>query len=417
MRHLLRAKLEELLLLWLFPITFVGDLLNKAILTEVLPGGAQLVYGVSPSFVIRMALAACLFVVLYPYIARSMGEFLFFCCVVLLCGVWGSVSVMDTPDFSVLAQFKHGFKPVFFVFMGIVFSCVSASRLERVAGVMEWVMVINSVMALLGVVFDIRLFSAYEYAKIEYRVGFTGAIPAPNEATFFYMAGLALSYFRAFVIGRRGSIVKFLVILASAVFAGTKGLYAFVFALGAYHFLRSLVFVGFWLRVLVAGVLFGVGVGIVVAVFNPEGVARFVETNMSFARYWLEHIDWVTFLLSGRNLKLEWIWRELQGEWSWFNYLIGGANLNRHSAEMDWIDPFLAFGIIGGVMLLVFMRSYVLNFPLMYPFNAFLFVSVVVLAALGGHFLFSAINSPYWAVVGNYLRVHSNVRKNLNASL
>lgn len=240
------------------------------------------------------------------------------------------------------------------------------------------IVLINSFFVIAGFLFDIRIFESYYHQS--YRFGYSGLIPKQNEATLFYLIGLGYAYYK--MKYNHGSKIYFLVILCATLLVGTKGLYLFVIALAAYHMISiksTVAFVGFSV-ISLAGIF-----------YIPFLI------NTSFMQYFIfqaEKYGVITMLLSGRAQKVVY---QLDGQlehWNIVNYLFGGTDIAVFASEMDFIDLFSFFGLIGSFIYIFMYLKFV--FPERKTnFQKFFVCCFFLLSFFGGHFLYSAVNSIY----------------------
>ena len=142
----------------------------------------------------------------------------------------------------------------------------------------------------------------------------------------------------------------------------------------------------------------------------PIGVFLFVQKVMSSElfqnriMYYYERVDILTLLLSSRNLYLEKVYEVYKNEYNVIEKLIGIGQstyeeITAHSIEMEFLDFFFTFGVLGlvlfvGVIVLAYqlfnMRKQIVKYP--YARLAYIsFVLLVVISSLAGHVFSSGI--------------------------
>ncbi len=271
---------------------------------------------------------------------------------------------------------------VFVVFYALYELKFHDMALKHVAKVLEFIFILNAMLALSGLIFDLPVFGTY-LSRWE-RFGYDGFIVAQNEATFFCF--LSLSYFYQSWQFRNEKGWKFIVVLASCLIIGTKGYYIFLVFLALYHMYAHPNKIRNW-------TIIGGGL---IATFS---YVIFNFDQFEFYAHHLKKYGLLTMALSGRDeLLIEHFTAEIYS-WSPIQYFIGGHDLIIHLIEMDFFDLVLSFGLIGTILYLFVQFRTIFNFPFKFHFPIFFVCCYYFLAGLGGHFFGSAVNSLYVVLV------------------
>lgn len=257
--------------------------------------------------------------------------------------------------------------------------------------IMENIFLVNSIATVVGFLFQIKWLRTYVY--ITYKDGYSGFIPAQNEATYFFLIVVSYFYYRHFILNEKS--YKFYLILGSSLLVGTKGIYLFLAMLLLFHFLHF-------------STLKAKAIATTLIATIVIGGYFYLQTNHSkvLLEYFISRKDkhgWFSMLLSGRDKFIIDKGLAILEDWNILNYFTGGQDQTRLFIEMDFFDLFLFLGPIGGTIVLILYLSSLFKFNKLKPFNFFFVLSFFTLAFLGGHFFYSAVNALYICLFSMYL--------------
>lgn len=278
-----------------------------------------------------------------------------------------------------------------FIIFFAIYKVQHSQRFIEIISLLERIFILNSVCVIIGFLFSIELFRTY--IDQPYRYGYSGFIPAQNEATLFFIIGISYFYFKKYKLDLRSK--SFWLVLVSALLVGTKGIYIFIILLIFYHFLSNS---GAKAKLLTAISL--AAVSIALSFFMKTETA---QTLLGYFIVKAEQGGITDMLLSGRLASLIDKSQSILENWNVFNYLFGGQDQNRFAVEMDFLDLFFFFGAVGS---LVYITLYFYTFFKLQRNNTFQFFfifSFFVLAFFGGHFFFSTTNALYLCLFSMYL--------------
>lgn len=266
----------------------------------------------------------------------------------------------------------------------------------------DFFFVTNNALIILGAIFGIRLLSSYSSESVEtIRWGYKGIIPAQNEASGVYFFGL-LYYFRSyFAFEERKSLLLMVATCIAALLTGTKGAIIATLVLGTYYLYRYRRKRLFWVYVPIGTLMFFFVVVQLWDILQAGILAFFV--------YGWNNNSWITFALTGRDIKIAEAFANVWQHWMVINYIFGGTDLSIVDTETDIIDGFLLLGL----MFVLFLNYYrKLFFWLDHSSdNIVAFLLFFLLAATAGHLIYSAIVPTYMlAYVFTYatkLQVHA----------
>lgn len=282
---------------------------------------------------------------------------------------------------------RESFKYVFAIFIFLWLKILNMKWAQLMFG-FELVYYICTFIVLFAFVFDIDYFLTYN----KNRFGFKPPFAAQNEITLFWMIGLTYFGDLFFNIKSRVNLLKFITVFLSALILGTKAMYGFVLC---YIMFVSL----FYLRFSVQRSMFiAFGAGIVTCVmFYFTGIFVFFR-NIFIERGFLSSIT------STRSDLFEEYFYSLIANWKSWNYFFGGLYVKIPLVEMDIVDLFLFFGIIGTLLYFYLIRKTLFNFNLTNSIGSFFVLMFFLIGALAGHILPSGLNAFYLALFCYYLQ-------------
>ncbi|WP_339609676.1 hypothetical protein [uncultured Planktosalinus sp.] len=205
----------------------------------------------------------------------------------------------------------------------------------------EWVMVVNSILLLIGVLLSIKLFNTYQGN----RFGYNGMFAAVSNGSYGYI--ITMFYFLLRYKERVIKNWKFILIFISCIFIGTKAVYlsmgfaiAYIVVVSKIPFKRTL---------LVAAIL--TGLLLAYYFFFQYGMFNSIRQSDGLLSALLSYRD---------QLFLERTLPFIQESWSWVNYLFGGVIDYDMRSQMDIVDVFFFWGIFGGAFyLFAFLRLFI----------------------------------------------------------
>lgn len=260
------------------------------------------------------------------------------------------------------------------------------SFIEFINNVFRYFLIINSLLIVIGFLFNIELFSSYFKTSSD-RFGYKGLIPTQNETTGVYLFGLAYIYRRYFMEKKESVWVIFIITLA-AILIGTKGIWISVPIIVSFYAIKYKTKTTLLITIPSLIVILGIwGIWIWDNLYN---------NYLSYFKYFIERSDlsWYSIMLSRRDLKIIESAEYVNNYWSIWNYLFGGSNLSITNTETDLVDGYLIFGLNFFVYLF-----YYFGFFFRYDKsldNFLVFLLFLLLSFTGGHMIQSAIIPLYY---------------------
>jgi hypothetical protein len=321
----------------------------------------------------RMAKQAII-VVLMLIIASFVGYGVFF---PLNC----TVNIIET----IIAFNKYIY---FLIVFPVLFTIYEKSEKGRqlLYKVYEVIIYLNCIAIVIGALYKIDLFSSYG----SYRFGYKGLIYAVNEASVFCVIALLYSLY---VLHNKKRISLLLTVVAASFLLGTKSGYLFtILILAAYLLMQQKNAI---VRILTLILLLFLGISL-----SQINIMAFLSNYRIF--------DWFAFsyqksglwtmLLSGRDVFIQERFYPLVNQWGLENWLFGGTNIAKNAIEMDFHDLLLFFGLVGGC---IYFIAYFIMMLSKHNVKYSLFVIILyfMIAALAGHFFYSAVNAVYLSIL------------------
>jgi O-antigen ligase len=292
----------------------------------------------------------------------------------------------------VIENIHYFLKHIFlFLLIPVIYSLGKNSILKTI----NWLVVIgvaNVGLMFLGFIFDINLFKSYPNTA---RFGYNGVLPIQGVGTFFYAFLILISFFKAYQEKNNRTLwTYFLIILIGSILLGTKASYLFTML-----FLIGLLFLYIKNKVLIF--TFFIAVGLFIAVFFKKIIMKMIALQ-NIGKDIYEEKGVFTFLMSKRDLLFQKALAHINKEWTVVNYFVGGLNFKSIRVELELIDIFLFFGILGVIVYCWMIKSffYIKGNPL---YNYFLAL-VLFISMLTGNLFSSITNTLFFVIAFTFLQ-------------
>lgn len=250
-----------------------------------------------------------------------------------------------------------------FFFIG-VFSLIKNKQetIDRYFEILEALLIANAFFVFFGFIFSIDFFQSYIHSN---RFGYSGLV----EPGFF-------EFLLIIVVSRRLFLdridFKLIILSMASLFIGTKAVILFFGVLIFYYLYEKK---KIKLLFLYSGLLFSA------LVFIKPIVVVFAKL-FPFWQTLLKHSGYLTIITSTRNWNVKKTIEYAKINGTLKNLFIGGGELSKHFVEMDFVDLFLFFGIIGVTIYLMFLSKIINKKYHLIPF---------IVAFFSGDFLTSTI--------------------------
>ena len=282
--------------------------------------------------------------------------------------------ILNVEKLTIIAKYLF---PIFFLESAYII--LKKSKRQLFFKTFEYLIIFNSLLLLVGFVFDIKLFKTYAH-----RFGFNGLFITSATSTYFYI----IAIFYLFMNSKKSYYFYFLTIitLISSVLVGTKSIFLFLMLL--------LLFISFYkinkkyrVKAIILAVITISILAFLFFVFEPSYLNFIKERGL------------LTAILSYRDeLFLEKTMPFISGNWSMVNYFFGGINNVLNRSQLGFIDLFLTLGIVGSIVYLYFFYKSLVKSKMNKEFIFFI-ISMIIIISLGGNFFFSATIVVYLTII------------------
>ncbi|PKP25095.1 MAG: hypothetical protein CVU03_09710 [Bacteroidetes bacterium HGW-Bacteroidetes-2] len=301
----------------------------------------------------------------------------------------GQLTITNGFQNEIIVVFVKFLFPLF-IFLYFNNNLESSNNKKLLFKTFEWLMVINSILMLIGILLSIKLFKTYQGS----RFGYNGAFFAASTGSYAYI--ITLMYF---LLSYKEKVIKnwkFILIFISCIFIGTKAVYlamaftiVYIIIISKIPFKKTLLVVAS-LSVLLLAYYF----------FFHFGIFNTIRQKESL----------FTALMSYRD---EQFWEitlpYIKENWTWINYLIGGVTDFDLRSQMDLIDVFFFWGILGGALYLhLFFRLFL---PFKMNRTGWVFISFLAfIVFLAGNFFVYSFVALFLVVLKLILQDKNNIK-------
>ena len=298
---------------------------------------------------------------------------LFSILLLIICFILGQSIITKGFNSDIISLFVKYLFPIllFFYFNN---RPIKNHNLKHLFKVYELIIIINSILVLVGFLFKSPIFETYKMT----RFGYNGLLRTSSTSTYFYI--ISLFYFLFKYKAQFFTKWKSLFVFIVCFFVGTKSIY-----LGLASILLAFLFIKFkkTKQRYFVSILLLIGLSVL-------GYLLFFEFG-DFNRIREKH-GLLSSILSYRDqLFINKTLPNINENWNFLNYLIGGLNNINDRSQLDFIDIFHFWGIIGGVFyLFTYYKAYI-TFNLKYINLYFLVFLVFIIFFSGNFFVYATI--------------------------
>lgn len=289
---------------------------------------------------------------------------------------------------------------VFFIFYFLMNKKTQFSPL--LFSVYEKLVILNSILVLITIVFDIQLFKTYYH-----RFGSSGIFMTPSMITYFN--ALALTYFLYQYLQTKKKLPELILVFIVCFLSGTKALLLFV--------LFTIIHVLIVKRVYLKRAFYYVlGSLVLLTVLLKNAFMEFFVKNFNPLIEAYEEYGLIAALTSLRteNLKQDFL-PVIREKWTFLNYFFGGTDFEKYRVEFEPFDVILFFGIAGALLYFIFYFQKIINFRKLDDFGKVQIVFLLLTIILSGNFFNNAPIGFYLIIVLNALYINTiNSKKQKN---
>lgn len=245
----------------------------------------------------------------------------------------------------------------------------------------EFLLIFNSILVFIGLLFHLQFLQSY----IGNRFGYNGLILTTATGTYFYIIGIIY-----FFIRYQREVVKkwgFWFICAAGLIIGTKSIVLALTVLGVFYIIKYIGSRNFKLWLLLLIILIALSFGYYLFFVNP------LFLNIQKSRGLL------TSVLSLRDqLFLNYTLPYIQEYWSTINYFFGGVSDFELRPQLELIDLFFFWGIVGAVFYIYFYLKCYLHFDYKKQLILFVLILLLFISFLAGNFFYNA-SVPIYLII------------------
>lgn len=297
----------------------------------------------------------------------------------------GQFFLVDGFNQQIIIGFSKYLLPIFLFLYFIKYPLTEKSR-QHLFRAFEYLMIFNGILIFLGLIFEISLFNSYRYG----RWGYNGLFI--STATSSYIYAIAIFYF---LLSLKNDFVKnwkSIFVIVCCLLTGTKIVYIALFG----SLLIYLLFYTNLNRKQRNALLISI-----LAVFSILAYIFFFQWGI-FNTIRQEQ-GLVSAILSYRDdLFFQETIPFIQENWQLPNYLFGGISDLNIRSQMGFVDVFLFWGIIGGLLyLFTFYKTFVPKFLVKNAVYIILILTLMVF--LAGNFFENASVAIYLLILKEIL--------------
>ncbi|WP_034060361.1 hypothetical protein [Lacinutrix jangbogonensis] len=297
----------------------------------------------------------------------------------------GQIAIANGFSISILIAFIKLIFPILLLLFFLNYK-LSDSQRELLFMFFEYIMLFNAFMIIVGVLFNVEAFHSY----LGDRFGFNGLFVSTATGSYAYCIALICLFakYKKAVFKK----IPNLIIIFSMFFIGTKVCYLFLFSFFVIYLWKYMRFN----KKIVGCLLLLFSCMCVYFVFFKFGIFNEIRQKHGLMSSLMSYRD-VLFL--ERTLPF------IKGNWSIVNYLFGGVSDLKTKSQMEFVDIFYFFGIIGGFFYYsVFFKAFLIFKPNIY-ITILLSVLFIIVLLAGNFFSYPSV-AIYIVVLREYLKLN-----------
>jgi hypothetical protein len=354
-------QLPKQYLLYYFLICFISiEAINKV----------YSFYG-SQDLLIQKGVKLIILILLLGLLIVKSPKKILFPIVMMLWFCLGQLLLQESFNHYVVIVFARYFLFIVLIIFFAEFPKLNSIQLQKITKFWEGFLWVNNLLIITSFIFGIALFKTYSGD----RWGYNGLFMASANSTYFYL--MAILYFLIRYPKKYFKNSLFWLSLVACFLNGTKSIYFGILLFGLIS-LASFKIPKKKKLIFIVGV-FIFGALSIFLLFTSELFTKIIHEE-----------GWVTAILSYRDeLFIERTLPYLQENWNIWQYFTGGLSDPFIRPQMEIIDLFLYFGVLGMLLYLyIFLKNY-FNFNLNNQQRAF-FVVLFLVPVISGNFFYNA---------------------------
>ncbi|WP_431157037.1 hypothetical protein [Winogradskyella poriferorum] len=249
---------------------------------------------------------------------------------------------------------------------------------------------LNASLIVISFLFDIDVLKSYPNPR---RPGYSGLFNRPNQLSYITIVMIAIYYYKASFLKLKYDYYKLIFLIVVALLGGTKRIYFFLIILLIYHVCNNL-------RTIYRQVLLVFIALLTLTYFLWDKLYLFIENKLELFVQIYNERGFLSALLSYRNDRLSATWNDqILVDWNILNVFVGGCDFTIERPEMDLIDIFFYFGLIGLVVYMLFFKTTLNAIKLKNNYLLFFITLIFFISALTSGFL-NSTNIPFVFMIG-----------------
>lgn len=310
----------------------------------------------------------------------------------------------DAPLENIKDNLDFFLKACFLPFFLIPFHNLNKEDVDKGLLVLKYIFWVNCICICLGIVFKIKAFQTYPF---DYRFGYKGIFSRSTYASYFFIFMIMYYYFNWIYLKQKSALKYLIIAMILSFMLGTKRLYFFNILLFGFHFLYAKLYKSKTFAITLTMM-------IILCFVMKDNLMVFLNSIFSID-LWVEINDNNGFLSALTSLRsdllMDYFNEIILQKWSISNYILGGGCFNLIRPEMDLIDLYLFFGIIGYLCFVYLYKQFIFNFKSSNKILWFYLIIIILLALNSSGIIFSAYFALLLIPFSAYFRFENkNVR-------
>lgn len=306
---------------------------------------------------------------------------------IFLTFICGQVIVPDSFKQEILVEAS---KYLYLVLLLVFFNAYPSRKdqLTAMFKTFEVIIFFNSLLIIFGFLFDIFLFKTYQGK----RFGYNGLLVSSATGSYVYI----ISYIYLLVKHEKTLFTNFfaLIIIAASLLVGTKAIYIFFFGFLLYY------------AIYYSPPKLKIGILISTSIILPIITYMFFYKYALFNNIRMNH-GIISALMSYRDqLFFNETLPFIKSNWNVLNYLFGGIADIKTRSQMELVDIFYFFGIIGGLLYLYTFKKFFLEGKLNRSIKTLLLFTFGIILFAGNFFGYASV-AIYVVVLSEFLKEHA----------
>lgn len=305
---------------------------------------------------------------------------------------------------NIINNLEYFNKSIFTILLLLFYNNINLTKYQKSKTLkyFEVIIIINSIAAIIGYVFEINYLMTYSSPR---RFGYDGFLVKQSFASYFYLISYFYFLHEVLVLKKR-KVIKLILVTTVTIITGTKGaLLAFLLISLVILYKKKLLFN---LKFLIGSILI-----LLITIYFVFNFTSIVESTTHLFLPIIEDHGILTALFSHRNLILQnQLIPFIFDHWKFFNVFFGGMGDIMIRCGLDFIDLFYFFGILGCIVYfnLVYNVFHVTKPSIFYIYFAAI---IIIVMALGGNLFYNSSVAVYLCIIKLYFEfIKENENKN-----